>query len=290
MKSQRSQIQESDLLADKIEQKFAQIKPYLPGVLGVLGVVILGLLGYGVYTSQKETRAARAWTDFYFSDTSLQDLEAIASDFSDTSAGVWAKLTAGDANMAKALEKWNVDRTVADQYFTQALEDYRGAAKGSSDPFTKSRALFGAAQALEGLGERKDAIIEYKRLVSEGYSEDVAAESKRRLTWLEGREAEVFFAWYRERTNATPPPTDPAGRPNIPGLPDFSFPPTGGASPSGLPSLPPAQGLPAVEQSPAAPEGSNKPEAPATPESPSTSEPVASPEPVSADPPAAPKP
>jgi len=254
MKSQRSQIQESDLLADKIEQKFAQIKPYLPAFLGVVGVVVLGLLGYGVYTSQKEGRAARAWTDFYFSDTSPQDLEAIASDFSDTSAGTWAKLTAGDANMAKALEKWNVDRTVADQYFTQAVEDYRSAAKASSDPFTKSRALFGTAQALEGLGERKDAIIEYKRLVSEGYSEDVTSESKRRLSWLEGREAETFFAWYRERTNAAPAPTGPAGRPNIPGLPDFNFPPTSGATPSGLPALPPVQsGAPAAEPVPAVP-------------------------------------
>jgi hypothetical protein len=266
MKSQRSQIQESDLLADKIEQKFAQIKPYLPALLGVTGAVVLGLLGYGIYSSQREARAARAWTDFYFSDTSPQDLEAIASDFSDTSAGTWAKLTAGDANTAKALEKWNVDRTVSDQYFTQAVEDYRAAAKASTDSFTKGRALFGLAQALEGLGERKEAIIEYKRLVSEGFSEDLSSEAKRRLTWLEGKEAEVFFAWYRERSNAAPQPTGPAGAPNIPGLPNFSFPPAGASGPSGLPALPPGTGsLPAVETAPA----------PATPEpAPATPEPA----------------
>lgn len=251
MKSERSQIQESDLLADKIEQRFAQIKPYLPALLGTIGVVVLGLLGYGIYSSQKETRAARAWTDFYFSDTSPQDLEAIAGDFSDTSAGTWAKLTAGDANMAKALEKWNVDRTVADQYFTQAVDDYRSATKSSSEPFTKGRALFGLAQSLEGLGERKEAIIEYKRLASEGVTDDIAAEAKRRLAWLEGKEAEVFFAWYRERTNAAPAASNPGGRPSIPGLPDFAFPPASGASPSGLPTLPPANNPP--PQSPAAP-------------------------------------
>ncbi|MBU6384897.1 MAG: hypothetical protein KGS49_03060 [Planctomycetes bacterium] len=256
MKSERSQIQESDLLADKIEQRFTQIKPYLPALLGTIGVVVLGLLGYGIYSSQKETRAARAWTDFYFSDTSPQDLEAIAGDFSDTSAGTWAKLTAGDANMAKALEKWNVDRTVADQYFTQAVDDYRAAAKSSTEPFTKGRALFGLAQALEGLGERKEAIIEYKRLASEGVTEDIAAEAKRRLAWLEGKEAEVFFAWYRDRTNAAPAASNPGGRPSIPGLPDFAFPPASGGSPSGLPALPPANNPPsqppATEPAPAA--------------------------------------
>jgi len=282
MKSQRSQIQESDLLADKIEQKFAQIKPYLPATLGVLGAVVLGLLGYGVYTSQKEGRAARAWTDFYFSDTSPQDLEAIASDFSDTSAGTWAKLTAGDANMAKALEKWNVDRTVSDQYFTQAVEDYRASAKAASDSFTKGRALMGLAQALEGLGERKEAIIEYKRLVSEGFSEDLSSEAKRRLTWLEGKEAEAFFAWYRERSNAAPQPTGPAGgRMNIPGLPDFSFPPAGPSNPSGLPSLPPTNSaLPAVE-SPVAPESAPKTTEPAG-ETPATESPAVEPPAVEA--------
>ena len=61
MKSERSQIQESDLLADKIEQKFAQIKPYLPALLGITGTVVLGLLGYGIYTSQQDGRAARGW-------------------------------------------------------------------------------------------------------------------------------------------------------------------------------------------------------------------------------------
>jgi hypothetical protein len=263
MKSERSQIQESDLLADKIEQKFAQIKPYLPALLGITGTVVLGLLGYGIYTSQQEGRAARGWTDFYFSDTSPQDLEAIASDFSDTSAGTWAKLTAGDANMAKALEKWNVDRTVSDQYFKQSVDDYRAAAKAAKEPFTKGRALFGLAQALEGLGERKDAILEYKRLSSESVSEDLVAEAKRRLAWLEGREAETFFAWYRERSNAAVPATGPAGLPKIPGLPDFSFPNASGLPPSGLPALPPAAEPAPAEPAPAEPAPAAEPAEPA---------------------------
>ena len=262
MKSERSQIQESDLLADKIEQRFTQIKPYLPALLGLIGAVVLGLLGYGVYTSQKEGRAARAWTDFYFSDTSPQDLEAIASDFSDTSAGTWAKLTAGDANMAKGLEKWNVERTVADQYFQQALDDYRGSSKMASEPFTRGRAMFGVAQALEALGERKEAVLEYKRLITEGVSEDIVAESKRRLTWLESRSAETFFAWYRERTDSAVAPKGASGLPNIPGLPDIAFPPAGSGLPGGLPGGLPVPALESAPEPATATEPTTEPSAP----------------------------
>ncbi|MFN6300590.1 MAG: tetratricopeptide repeat protein [Planctomycetota bacterium] len=268
MKSQRTQIQESDLLADKIEQKFAQIKPYLPVLLGTIGALVLGLLAYGIYTSQKESRSARGWTDFYFADTSPQDLDAIASDFSDTSAGTWAKLTSGDANMAKALEKWNVDRSVSEQYFKQAADDYRQAGKQATESFTRGRALFGLAQALEGLGERKEAIIEYKRLSSEGFTEDIVAESKRRLAWLEGREAEAFFAWYRERTITPPAPSGPSGPAGIPGLPNFSFPGSGASNPSGLPQLPPTSVTPPPSEPAPASTPAPTPEPTATPAEP----------------------
>ena len=254
MKSERSQLHESDLLADKIEQKFAQIKPFLPALLGLIGATVLGLLVYGIYTSQKEARAARAWTDFYFSDTSPQDLEAIAKDFSDTSAGVWARLTAGDANMSKALEKWNLDRTLADQYFKQAAEEYKEVASATEEPFAKSRALFGVAQAYEGLGERKEAILEYRKLVNmTGIAEDLATEAKRRLTWLETSDGETFYAWYRERRSVPVPATNPSGLPDLPGLPNFSFPPAGsvpGVSPDSIPSAPATEPAPAASSEP----------------------------------------
>jgi len=278
MKSERSQLHESDLLADKIEQKFAQIKPFLPALLGLIGVTVLGLLIYGIYTSQKEARAARAWTDFYFSDTSPQDLEAIAKDFSDTSAGIWARLTAGDANMSKALEKWNLDRTLADQYFKQAAEEYKGVAGATEEPFAKSRALFGAAQAYEGLGERKEAILEYRKLINmTGIAEDLASEAKRRLTWLETSEGETFYAWYRERRSVPAPTTNPSGLPDLPGLPNFSFPPAGS-----VPGIPPASSAtPAAEPAPAP---ASEP-APATEPAPVT-EPAPAAEPAPATPPA----
>jgi len=247
MKSERSQVQESDLLADKIEHFVAQIKPYLPAALGVAAVAILGMLGYGFYTSQIEQRAARAWTDFYFSDTQSQDLEAISKDFADTSAGPWARLTAGDANMSKAMEKWNLDKNLSDQFFQQAVDDYREVAIRATDSFVKSRALHGLAQAFEGLGKRAEALEEYQKITTlTGLGAEFIAEINQRITWLDSKDGKDFFAWYTDkRTNAPAPAPGGSSLPGLPNLPNFSFPPTG-ATPA-VPSV-----TPATEPAPAA--------------------------------------
>lgn len=274
MKSERSQVQESDLLADKIEHFVAQIKPYLPAALGVTAVAILGMLGYGFYTSQLETRAARAWTDFYFSDTQSQDLEAISKDFADTSAGPWARLTAGDANMSKAMEKWNLDKNLSDQFFQQAVDDYREVAIRATDSFVKSRALHGLGQALEGLGKRTDALAEYQKITAlTGLGAEFIAEINQRIAWLDSKDGKDFFAWYTEkRTNAPAPATGGTGLPGLPNLPNFNFPPTGGA-PAIPPVAPATEPAPATELAPATEPAPSTPAADAPAGSASTDKP-----------------
>jgi cytochrome c-type biogenesis protein CcmH/NrfG len=78
MKSDRKQIQESNLLADKIEAQFIKLKKVLPAVLAAIAVVVVALLGYGIYSSIQEKEAAKGWTALYFSDTDTSDLNAIA--------------------------------------------------------------------------------------------------------------------------------------------------------------------------------------------------------------------
>jgi hypothetical protein len=289
MKSERSQVQESDLLADKIEQFVAQIKPYLPAALGVTAVAILGMLGYGFYTSQIETRAARAWTDFYFSDTQSQDLEAISKDFADTSAGPWARLTAGDANMSKAMEKWNLDKNLSDQFFQQAVDDYREVAIRATDSFVKSRALHGLGQALEGLGQRTEALAEYQKITTlTGLGAEFIAEINQRINWLDSKDGKEFFAWYTEkRTNAPASATGGAGLPGLPNLPNFSFPPTG-SSPTVPPGAPaaetPAAETPAAEIPAAEIPAAEIPTAAVPAAEPPAAEPAPAPEPAAGTP------
>ncbi|MCU0707015.1 MAG: hypothetical protein MUF23_01860 [Pirellula sp.] len=259
MKSERGQVQESNLLADKIEQKILQLRPYLPAVVGLILVGILGLIGYGVYSSQRETRAARAWTDFYFSDTQIQDLDAISKDYVDTSASLWARMTAGDRGMAQAMEKWNVDRSIADQRFQEASEDYRDVAGRASDPFVKSRALYGWAQALEGLGKRSEAVETYRQITTlTGLPPEYLTEINNRIKWLEGKEGEAFYAWYNEQRTSAPVPGITPSATGLPGLPNISFPPTT-ITPPVIPSTVPGTANPVPADSGSAEPGSNEP-------------------------------
>jgi tetratricopeptide (TPR) repeat protein len=224
MKSERKQIQESNLLADKIEAQFVQVKKALPAILAISAIVLVSLLGYGLYASMQETAAAKAWTALYFSDTDPSELTSISSDFAGTSAGQWAKQKAGDAYMAKALERVYVDREVAEQYFKQAIDEYQ-AITNTSDVFLKERAWFGQAQAAEGLGDSEQAVACYRKVTATpGLSPELLASINQRINWIESKSGEAFFAWYQQRKSAVPAlqQAEPVKLP-LPGAPDFQF-------------------------------------------------------------------
>ena len=225
MKSERKQIQESNLLADKIEAQFVKVKKALPAILAVSAIVLVSLLGYGLYASMQETAAAKAWTALYFSDTDPSELTSISSDFAGTSAGQWAKQKAGDAYMAKALERVYVDREVAEQYFKQAIDEYQAVTSTTSDVFLKERAWFGQAQAAEGLGDSEQAVSCYRKVTATpGLSPELLASVNQRINWIESKSGEAFFAWYKQRKSAVPAlqQAEPVKLP-LPGAPDFQF-------------------------------------------------------------------
>jgi tetratricopeptide (TPR) repeat protein len=227
MKSERKQIQESNLLADKIEAQFVKLKAILPAVIAVVVVVVVSMLGYGIYSSIQEKEAAKAWTELYFSDTEAADLNAISSDYGSTSAGLWAKQTAGDAYMAKALEKVYVDRDLSDQYYQQALEEYKAVAEKTSDSFLKERSLYGMAQASEGLGEREQAISHYRKItVLPGLNPEFLTEINKRANWLDSQAGEKFYDWFKKNRPSAPVLQGlPSETPAIPSSPNFPLQP-----------------------------------------------------------------
>jgi hypothetical protein len=233
MKSERKQVQESNLLADKIEAQFVKIKKSLPTILTIVGVTVVALLGYGFYTSAKETESAKGWTAYYFSDS--ENLSKVSSDFSGTTAALWARQNSGDQNMAKALENVYLDRDVSDQYFTQAIEDYKAVADKATHAFLKERALYGQAQAAEGLADREQAQLLYRKVAaSSSISPEMLAIVNKKVNWLESKAGEEFFSWFKNtRPSAPVPQATPAKLP-LPNVPNISFPPV----PEG--NLPPA--------------------------------------------------
>jgi len=290
MKSERKQIQESNLLADKIEAVFIKVKKLLPAILGVGAVVVVALLGYGFYSSIQEKESAKGWTALYFSDTDASELNTISGDFGNTVAGLWAKQTAGDAYMARALEKVYLDRELSDQYYKQAIDEYKAIAEKTNDAFLKERSLYGLAQASEGLGDREQAITYYKKVaVVPGISPEFLAEVNKRASWLASKSGEQFYDWFKKNRPSAPAlqATPPAKLP-LPGTPTFNLPPVQPANPS---SETPASTTPSSETPstdtlsvPDANPATDKPQAPVVPTTPT--EPPESPRPpvLEADP------
>lgn len=292
MKSERKQIQESNLLADKIEAQFVKVKKALPAILAVSAIVLVGLLGYGLYASMQESAAAKAWTALYFSDTEPSELTSISSDFAGTSAGQWAKQKAGDAYMAKALERVYVDREVAEQYFKQAIDEYQAVTNTTSDVFLKERAWFGQAQAAEGLGDSEQAVASYRKVTATpGLSSELLASINQRINWIESKSGEAFFAWYKQRKSAVPAlqQAEPVKLP-LPGAPDFQFkdylPSDKPIEPAGTTSEPAATEPAATEPAPAAPADEPSAVPPPAAEPPATQTPAAD-SPAAAEAPAA---
>ena len=257
MKSERKQTLESNLLADKIEQLAIKLKKALPSLLAVTVVMVVGFLAYGFYTSVQEKESAKGWTALYFADTGMSDLTAISSDFSGSTAGLWAKQTAGDANMSRALEKVYIDRDLAEQFYKEATAEYGAVAEKSSDPFLSGRANFGLAQASEGLGELEKALSFYRKVIqNKAMGIDLIAESSKRIAWLESKAGEEFYAWYKTSRASSPvlnvnPPVDTI----LPGAPNMSFPtkPTGNAPIGNAPPANAAGGPETPVQAPTTP-------------------------------------
>jgi len=225
MKSERQQIQESNLLADKIEAFLVKTRNSLPKIIAVVAVSLVALLVYGIYRSVQQSGSAKAWTAFYFSDSDATELESVADDFSKTSAGLWARQQAGDAHLAKALETVFTNRGVADQHYKNAIEDYKKVVDSADEGFLLARSYYGLAQAQEGLGERDEAISSYRKVGAQSNIDpEFKDEAAKRAFWLESKDGEAFFAWYNTNRASAPPiaPSD-TSKPSLPGSPTIDF-------------------------------------------------------------------
>lgn len=150
MKSEQQNIQESNLLADQIENFLIKTKKVLPQIISVVVLALVSLLGYGIYQSVRNGQSAEGWTALYFSDTDASDLESIADDFASTPAGLWARQAAGDAHLAKALESVFTNRDVADQHYKNAVAEYEKVIGKGSDPLLLARTHFGLCKPTKG--------------------------------------------------------------------------------------------------------------------------------------------
>jgi hypothetical protein len=220
----RTEVQ-SDLLADRIERWFIQIKPMLPWILAAIVVIIVVSVTISLISGQAAKKEATAWQDVYFSQASPAELEATSADFQGTSASLWARQLAADAKLNEALLQIYLDRDIAVQKISEARAEYESVAGSSRDSMLTVRANLGIAKTYDAEGNTEQAVESYgKVLKSEGTDAQLREFVSDRIQFIQSEQGKEFFAWFKEN-KSTPPRSTGATEDlkNLPTLPDIKF-------------------------------------------------------------------
>jgi PAS domain-containing protein len=239
----RADIQ-SNLLADRIERWFIQIKPMLPWILaGIVAVVAIAII-VSLISGQAAQREATGWSDIYFAESSIAQLETVSEDFEGTTAAEWARQWAADAKLNEALQQIYTDRTIAIQKLAEAREEYQAIAGSSRDPILTIRSNLGIAKTYDAEGDGENAAKAYQEVLGlPDVTEQLQKSVTERLAFIQSERGKEFFAWFKENKPAAPRPTGAAEDLNkLPDTPDIKFStepgsPLGSAGSSEAPAL-----------------------------------------------------
>ncbi len=272
--NQKKQELQSNLLADRIEEFFISLKPYLKWFAAAIVVLVVAGIAFGLRKQTADKIAADSWTEFYFAGGRPDQLDAIAQTYPGTQGALWAQQTGSDSLMARALSSVYLDRNLSDELFTQAAKGYQEVLAQTTDPLLTSRATLGLAQALDSQGKSAEALVQYKRLLSTpGVYEGLVEDVKRRIEFIESEDGKAFFTWFQANRPAAPTPVNvPGNLKNLPGMPDLQFTTPGNTTPLSEMTFQPA---PSGTASPATDAASGQPsEKPMTPETPAATAPT----------------
>jgi hypothetical protein len=224
MKSDRRHELENNVLADKLGGGIQAAKPILPFVLGGIVLLIVGSLGYALYSSSQKAAEASAWTNFYFNLASddPDDFVAVADDFPGSSAAGWARQTAGATFLSQGIQALYRNRAEGEKLLNQAIEAFDDASQ-SKEAELHNKAVFCLAQAHEALGQLDKAAEGYEAVSKSLDFPALAEEAGKRLDYISSDAGKNFYAWFDRLDPKPDAPIDLSG--------DLSLPPT---SPSGM--------------------------------------------------------
>lgn len=263
MKTERRHELQTNELAIWLTGWLEAIKPYSKVLLGALVLLAAAWFAAAYVRNRGRESESRAWTALFqaytpsaASDVSEQ-MADVAKSYPGTPAGLWALQTAADVHLAEGTQQLFRDREQAKQDLQQAQEAYDTIAQQATDPMLKQRAMFGAAQALECLGDFDQAEKKYRELSDSAPDSAVGQLASRRLESLKRPTTRDWYRWFAEQKPVARPLSDPSlfnELPKLPETPNINLPkpgelmlPTGepstdsggGAAPAGdLPLIP----------------------------------------------------
>ncbi len=227
MKTQRRHELQTNVLADYIGKHLQQIKPYSRHIsIGTL-LVFVAIMA-GLYFSNESARKRGAgWSDYLqaFGTNDANKLEEVATIHDGSAAALWARLSAGEINVAVGTGQLFNDREEAEKTLKDARKQFRAVeedAGGNAELLERAR--FGLAQVHESLSEIKEAREYYGGVAESSPDSALGKVAKLRFDRLSDKSVERWYHWF-ERQEPAPPP-------ELPERPDLSLP--GSGMPNGL--------------------------------------------------------
>ena len=177
-------------------------------------VLLIGYLIFQLMAASEQYHRAKGWEDYLVA-TSPEDYQQIIEKYKGLRVELWAMLDLADTYYSDALGSLAYDREQAETRLKQALELYRQVAS-QADRFSdiahllKPRALLGAAQCHESLGQRDEALKLYEQVAKQYRDSWAGARAEAKLKELGSSGAAEFYAELRKLKVAAPSlPTSP---------------------------------------------------------------------------------
>lgn len=263
MKTTRRHELQTNELADSLAHWIEAIKPYSRAAVAILVAVVVAIGAWSYLSAQSERKAAEGWDELYTaldSSTTQEDLTAVATRYSDTSVGPWARVTLADVLANEGTMEIMTNKSAARDKLQRAAEEYQAVLLEVKDPMLLQRATFGLARAHEALGTPEhlaNARTEYRSIGEKWPDSPYKKDAEERAAALDTTSTKEFYDWLARyeppRAMANEPGT-PGARPDflsdpaadssikLPSAIDDSTPlPKFGESPSGEPAAAPAE-------------------------------------------------
>lgn len=201
MNTRRQQLEKNEL-AERLGPGVNAVQPMLPFILGAIAIVVVGSIGWGLYSSSAKKKEAVAWTEYYFA-ISEQDGDSfldLADEFPSSAAAGWARQTAGARYLDQGVEAIYRNKEEGVGLLKQAIEAFEGVLDSSPAEELRGKALLGLARANETLAD-VDAALNYYQdfLASSAATGRLQILANERIQFLRSDAGKEFYTWFEKQ-------------------------------------------------------------------------------------------
>jgi hypothetical protein len=155
MKSERRHELQHNELATWLIRSAETIKPYQNLILAAVAAVLVAVLGYTLWTRDAASRTSQAWDQFnaVIQSRDPAKLAKLTEEYPNSAVGTTAAVVAADSHLQEGCERLFVNKALAQQDLTKAIDLYHLVLPPSQVPLQLERATFGLARAQEAKGD-----------------------------------------------------------------------------------------------------------------------------------------